>query len=633
MSTTARYRDAQIGACLNTEVQQRSDGCLILRAPEPLGTYQPRLCDYLVHWAAQAPERVMIAQRDKSGAWQEVTYRAMLSNVQSIAAHMLSLDLSSERPVAILSGNSIEHLTIALAAAWIGVPSAAISVPYSLISKDFGKLRHVINKLTPGLVFADNAKPFVDAIRAAVPVDTPTLTVNGSVPGHAHHEYASWIASNPSESQQQKLAQAFNAVNGTTILKFLFTSGSTKLPKAVTTTNDMLCANQQMIRQTLTTLSNEPPVLLDWLPWNHVFGGSHNVAIALTNGGSLYIDAGNPSPAGMKKTLANLRDISPTIYFNVPKGFEEIARAMEGDPTLANSLFKRVKCFFFAGAGLSQAVWDQLDRIAEETVGERIPIFTGLGMTETAPSSTFAVQPNLRAGQIGLPCPGVEAKLAPVDGKWEVRFRGPHVMNGYWRDPELSAQAFDDENYYNTGDAVTWADPKDQQQGLMFDGRIAEDFKLSTGTFVSVGPLRTQIIMAGAPIIADVVITGINRDEVGMLVFARLEECAALAKLSDDEKKSPQEILTLPAVTQWLQGLVDQLYQAGTGSANRITRAMLQTDPLSIDLGEVTDKGSINQRAVLTHRAGLIDELYGFDGQTKASDATTKLIVSAQRNV
>ena len=632
MSSTARYRDAQVSACLHTEVEQRSDGTMVLRSPDALGSYQTRLCDYLVHWAEQAPDRVLIAQRDDSGAWQEMTYQQVLGAVQAIAARMLSLDLNADRPVAMLSGNSIEHLTVALAAAWIGVPSAAVSPPYSLVSKDFGKLRHVIDKLTPGLIFVSDAQPYADAIRAAVPVATPILAVDGSVPGYTNHEYAVWLGRSPSAQEQEQLTQAFNAVSGETILKFLFTSGSTKLPKAVTTTNDMLCANQQMIRQTLSFLSEQPPVLLDWLPWNHVFGGSHNVGIALTNGGSLYIDGGNPSPVGMQQTLANLRDVSPTIYFNVPKGFEEIARAMESDRALASTLFKRIKCFFFAGAGLSQVVWDQLDRIAEQTVGERIPILTGLGMTETAPSCTFAVRPNLGAGQIGLPCPGVEVKLAPVDDKWEVRFRGPNVMSGYWRDVELSAKAFDDERFYQTGDAVTWVDPADPQQGLMFDGRIAEDFKLSTGTFVSVGPLRTQIIMAGAPVIADVVITGVNRNEVGMLVFVRLEECAALARLNNAEGKRPFEVLTLPAVTQWLQDLVNRLFQAGTGSANRITRAMLQTRPLSIDLGEVTDKGSINQRAVLTHRSDLVDALYASD-ETASGDANIeRLIVRAQRH-
>jgi len=370
----------------------------------------------------------------------------------------------------------------------------------------------------------------------------------------------------------------------------------------------MWCANQQMLRQCMRFLSEQPPVLVDWLPWNHTFGGNHNIGITLANGGTLYIDDGKPTPAGIAQTLANLREISPTVYFNVPKGFEEIARAMDHDAQLRRMLFARCKAFMFAGAGLSPAVWAQLDAHGVATIGERLRIITGLGMTETAPSCTFAVGPDTRSGQIGLPAPGVEVKLVPEGDKTEIRFRGPNVMPGYWRAPEQTREAFDDEGFYRTGDAVRWLDPDDPQRGLLFDGRTAEDFKLSTGTFVSVGPLRARIIEAGDPCVQDAVITGLNRDTVGALIFPRLDACRRLAGCADSTPAP--EVLHHPAVRAHFQSMVDTLAAQSTGSANRLERIHVLAEPPSIDRGELTDKNSINQRAVLQHRAALVDALY-----------------------
>jgi feruloyl-CoA synthase len=370
----------------------------------------------------------------------------------------------------------------------------------------------------------------------------------------------------------------------------------------------MLCANQQMLRQCFAFLAEEPPVLVDWLPWNHTFGGNHNTGIALYNGGSFYIDDGKPTPQGIAETLRNLREIAPTVYFNVPRGFEEIARAMDGDAALRERLFSRVKAFMFAGAGLSQAVWDHLDRHAEAAIGRRVRMLTGLGMTETAPSCTFAVGTAVRSGHIGLPAPGVEVKLVPVDGKLEIRFRGPNVMPGYWRAPQETAAAFDDEGYYRTGDAAAFVDAADPQQGLRFDGRIAEDFKLSTGTFVSVGPLRMKAILGGDPLVQDVVLAGLDRDEVGALIFPRIDD--AKRRFGLPAASSPAEVVAHPLVRGFFQALVDRLWAAGTGSANRIARALLLAEPPDIDRNEVTDKGSINQRAVLAHRAALVERLY-----------------------
>jgi feruloyl-CoA synthase len=518
--------------------------------------------------------------------------------------------LCAERPVAILSDNDLEHLTLAFGAMWAGVPHVPVSPAYSLLSQDHAKLRHILGTVTPGLVFASGAA-YAKAIAAAVPPDCEVVLAQGELPGGATTAFAELMATRPGAA----VAAAHASIGPDTIVKFLFTSGSTKQPKGVINTHRMWCSNQQMLRQTLAFLADEPPVLVDWLPWNHTFGGNHNVGITLYNGGTLYIDDGKPTPAGVGETLRNLREIAPTVYFNVPKGFEEIAAAMERDEPLRRHFFSRVQAFMFAGAGLSQAVWDRLDALGERSVGERIPVFTGLGMTEAAPTCTFAVKPGVRSGDIGLPCPGVQTKLTPQDGKLEIRFRGPNLMPGYWRAPEQTAQAFDDEGYYCTGDAVAWIDAADPQRGLRFDGRIAEDFKLATGTFVSVGPLRARVIAEGAPYVQDAVVTGLNRDEVGLLVFPRIDDCRRLAAQAPDASAS--EVLRAPAVRHFFQQLIDRLWQAGTGSASRIACLTLLTEPPAIDRGELTDKGSINQRAVLAHRAAMVDAMH--DGRDPAT--------------
>jgi len=599
----SKYRDIRVGGCLSASLQERPGGVVVLRSTEALLPYPERLTDKLEQWAREAPDRVFVAKRRHGGDWQTITYAQMLERAQSVGQAIAKRGLSPERPIAILSDNDLEHLTLALGAMWAGVPFAPVSPAYSLVSQDYGKLRHILATLTPGLVFA-SGPTYAKAIAAVVTGDAEIVLTEGSLDGRKVTRFGDLLATPPGA----EVEAAHATVGPDTIAKFLFTSGSTKNPKGVINTHRMLCANLQMIRQAFAFLQDEPPVLVDWLPWNHTFGGNHNVGIALYNGGTLYIDEGKPTAAGIAETLRNLREISPTMYFNVPKGFEEIAAAMERDDVLRESLFRRVKAFMFAGAGLSQAVWDQLDRQAEATVGERIRVLTGLGMTETAPSCTFALGTEVRAGHIGLPCPGVEAKLVPVDGKVEVRFRGPNVMPGYWRAPDQTAEVFDGEGFYRTGDAVQFIDPARPQKGLLFDGRIAEDFKLSTGTFVSMGPLRARIILDGAPCVQDVVVAGMNRDDVGVLLFPRLDECRQLAGLGADTPAA--QVLRHPAVRDFFQQLVDRQWHAGTGSANRVARALVLEQPPSIDRGEVTDKGSINQRAVLTQRAARVEALY-----------------------
>ena len=605
MTTAVRYRPVSLGGSLAANFVAHDDGSTWVSSQEALQPYPARLTDRLLHWAEHAPERTLAARRVQGGDWRRLTYREALHNARCIAQALIDLRLSAERPVAILSDNDLEHLQLALGCMLAGVPYAPISAAYSLLSQDYGKLRHILDNLTPGLVFAASASAYGKAINATVGVDTPLMLTQGEIDGRESISFDRLLATPPSP----QVDAAHAAVGPDTIAKFLFTSGSTKSPKGVINTQRMLCSNQQMILQCFPTLGEEPPVLVDWLPWNHTFGGNHNVGLTIYNGGTLYIDDGKPTPALIGETLRNLREIAPTVYFNVPKGFEEIANAMEGDAKLRDTLLSRVTMFFFAGAGLSQPVWDKLDRIAEATCGERIRMLTGLGMTETAPFAICANGSEVKSGYIGLPAPGMELKLVPLGDKTELRYRGPNVTPGYWRASALTAECFDADGFYCSGDAVRLIDAKRPQLGYAFDGRIAEDFKLATGTFVSVGPLRARAIAAGDPCVQDVVVAGLNRNEIGLLIFPRLDSCRRLADLA--ASASIADVLGASAVRGFFQTLVDRLRASGTGSATRVARALVLVDPPSIDRGEITDKGSINQRAVLTHRDALVEHLYG----------------------
>ncbi len=606
--TSARYRRFEFGVT-QANVVHGAKGVQYLSAVNPLKPYHRRLTDPFVVWALKDPNRILFAQRERlsdgtTGDWRTITYAQALDTAKRLGQALVDRSLNAQRPVAILSENSLEHAMMALACLYAGVPYCPVSTAYSLISKDFAKLKHVLTTLTPGLVLASDAGRYAAAIAASVIADTEVVLVSGTVQDRPYTPYSRLLGTTPNAG----IDNAARAVNQDTIAKFLFTSGSTKLPKAVINTHGMLCANQQQMRQSMPLLTEEPPVLVDWLPWNHTFGGNHNVGMVLTNGGTLYIDDGKPIPALMPETLHNLKDIAPTAYFNVPTGFEAIANAMKTDAQLRSNLLKRCRMFFYAGAALAQPIWDSLHQSQEQEVGERIVMGTGLGMTESAPFGIFVTSPHVKAGYLGLPAPGLELKLVPVDGKTEVRYRGPNITPGYWRNREATAESFDEEGFFKTGDAVLWIDPTDPNQGLKFDGRIAEDFKLATGTFVSVGPLRSKIIAAGAPYIQDVVITGINRHEVGALVFPTQAIRTLNSQLSSDAPL--QQVLESASVQAYFIALLKQLATSATGSASRVTRLYLLSEPPSIDAGEVTDKGSINQRAVLARRDSFVNTMH-----------------------
>jgi feruloyl-CoA synthase len=585
-------------------VERRNDGTIYLRPKAPLGEYPIRLTDRLHYWAREQPDRIFMAERVGGGGWRQVTYAQLLASTRRIASALLTRNLSVERPIVILSGNSIDHALLAFGALYAGIPFCPVSPAYSLVSKDYGKLGYLMKLLTPGLVFVDDAGKFSDALRANVPDTAEIVVSRGDLPGRDVTMLDALLA----VPEHPRVDAAHDAIGPDTIAKFLLTSGSTGNPKAVINTQRMICANQVMIGETLAFLKDEPPVIVDWLPWNHTFGGNHNVGLTLFNGGSMYLDDGKPMPGGIEETVRNLREVSPTVYFNVPKGYESLLPYLRDDKALRAKFFHRLHAMFFSGAALSPYVWNGFDELAVQETGFRVPVLTGLGATETAPFFMSVRPDTSRSGHVGLPVSGNDAKLVPNNGKLEVRAKGPNVTPGYWRQPELTAAAFDEEGFYKFGDAIKPADVNDFSAGFDFDGRIAEDFKLASGTWVSVGPLRARFVAACAPLARDVVITGINRDEVSALVVLDLDGCRLInpALPAGDLPASASD----PLVREAFRERLTKLLATSTGSSTRITRAVLLDTPLSIDRGEVTDKGSINQRAVLDHRAGLIDALY-----------------------
>ncbi len=586
-------------------VDRRPDGTIYIRSPHQLAPYPAKLTERLVHWAKTAPERTFMAQRDAAGGWRRISYARTLDLVRRIGTALLSRRASPERPIVILSGNDIEHALLGLAAMYVGIPYAPISPPYSLISSDFGKLGHIFDLLTPGLVFAADGQAFTRAIERVVPLDTEVVVTRNPSGGRPMTLFSELTGTSPGAAVDAAHAR----VGPDTIAKILFTSGSTGMPKGVMNSQRMWCSNQVMLHTSLAFFQDEPPVIVDWAPWHHTAGGNHDVGLVLMNGGTLYIDEGKPLPGLIEQTVKNLSEIAPTWYFTVPKGYEALLPYFRADTELRRNFFSRLKVLWFAGASLTQPIFDEMKELAIATCGERILFLTGLGSTETAPFAMARVWESANSTNMGLPPPGSELKLVPMEGKLDARVRGPHIMPGYWRQPELTARAFDEEGFYRLGDALKFEDPADPGQGLLFDGRTAEDFKLASGTWVSVGPLRARLVEHLAPYAKDIVIAGLDRDGIGALIFPDIEACRRLVPgLSSDAPVA--QVLYHPRVMAEMRALLDGFAGQATGGSNRVCRAHLMTDPPSLDVGEITDKGSLNQRMVLRHRAALVDELY-----------------------
>ena len=588
---TARRREIALGSrAVDREV--RDDGSTIVRNREPLGAYARCIPEFLVRYAAAIPDQSFLAERGAGGAWIRLTYHDVLERVRSIAAALVARGLSDERPLVILSDNGIDHALLGLAAQYAGVLYAPISPAYSLLAADFGKLRAIVELLRPGLVYAADGERYARALDAVMGPGMELLVSGTPPPGRAATPFAALLETAPSAQADA----CFASLGPETIAKILFTSGSTGTPKGVINTQRMMCSNVQMDLQAHPFLSAMPPVIVDWLPWNHTFGGNHNFNEVLGNGGTLYINRGKPVAGLFDETVRNLDDVQPNLHYDVPKGYELLADALRADLGFRRRFFERAHMLMYAGAALSQHVWDALIELSVEAVGERILTTSSIGSTETAPMATAAPWWGDVSGNIGIPVPGVEMKLVPNGEKLEVRFRGPNITPGYWRAPEVTAAAFDDEGFYRIGDALRYADERDPAAGFFFDGRIAEDFKLATGTWVSYGPLRARAIAHFAPLFVDVVLTGENCDEVGMIAFP---DPGKLRELGDDA-----------AVRRVLADKLNAFAASATGSASRIQRLIVTTEPPSLAAGEATDKGSLNARAVQRRRAELVASLH-----------------------
>jgi len=584
----------------DTAIERRDDGTVILRSRQILGRCETSIPAVLRRRADQHPDRPLAAQRDANGHWTALTYGEARSQADALAQAFLDLGLGPERPLMILSGNSIEHLVLSLGAYTAGVPVIPISVAYSLMSSDHERIRAITELTAPGLVFGDDAAAFERALDALSPRVDQVLVARGRRTGSLRLTELAGTA--PTAMVDQRCEQ----VGPDTVAKLLFTSGSTGVPKGVINTHRMLCANQAMLQQAWPFLKDEPPVLVDWLPWSHTFGANHNLNLVLFNGGTLYIDDGKPAPALFPRTVAALREISPTAYFNVPAGFALLVPALETDPELAQRFFRRLRFMFYAGAALPDALALRLHALAERLADHGIPVTSSWGTTETAPAATSAHFSGAVTGCIGVPLPGNAIKLAPVADKLEIRVSGPNVTPGYFRAPALTRDAFDGEGFYCSGDAVKLVDGEDPNQGLLFDGRIAEDFKLLTGTWVKVGPLRLRLLSA-AGILSDAVICGHDSEYVAALAWINPAEARRLSRLTgaQDDEAAPAS----PDVREHLIRALAELNQ-GAGSAARVQRLLLVCDPPDLDAGEITDKGYLNQRACLERRAADVARLY-----------------------
>jgi len=589
-------------------VEELDGGGMLLSSPQALEAYAERVADPLIHWASTAPDRTFLAERDADGRWRRISYRQALQQVEALAQALLDRGVDADSPVVILSGNGVDMALLQLAAMHIGAPAAPISPAYSLMSGDHAKLKHIVGLLQPKLIYVANAAPFTKAF-AALDLSAVELVTSSDAAGAVDATPFSTLLDTPVTTA---VGAALARTGPDSVAKILFTSGSTGMPKGVLNTQRMLCSNQQAIIQCWRFLTEQPPVFVDWLPWNHTFGGNHNFNMALFNGGTLYVDAGKPVPGLIEQTVANLREISPTVYFNVPVGFDGLLPFLEQDAELRDNFFRDLQLIFYAGAALPQNLWERIEQVSVQSRGVRVPLVSAWGSTETAPLNTIVHYPLERAGVIGNPAPGTEVKLVPNSGKLELRVRGPNIMPGYYKDQARSAEAFDADGFYCMGDAGKLADPDDPAKGIVFDGRVAENFKLMSGTWVHVGALRIAAIAAGAPLMQDAVVTGHAQEEVGLLIFPNRSGCLSVCPDVDAEIPLPA-LLARPEVRAQLVAGLQVYNREHPGSSNRVARILLMSEPPNIDANEITDKGYINQRAVLERRTDLVERLYADD--------------------
>ena len=589
-----------MGGRVRLQSETRADGSILIRQEESLPAWPRCMTERFMHWAAVDPDRLWMAERGAEGDWVRMSYGAGAQAIKAIGAALLQQGLSVDRPLLILSGNSAAHALMALGAQHVGIPSAALAPAYALSGEDRSKLSQVVEQLTPGMVFADHAAKYLPAIEAVLAQDVPLVSVTGQSAHRLSLAFGDLVATKPGAAVD--LAHA--AVGPETVAKFLFTSGTTGSPKAVIQTQGMLCSNQVMVAAAYEFLADEPPVLVDWAPWNHTASGNKVFNMAIFNGGTYYIDDGRPTPGDIGRTLRTLREIAPTWYFNVPVGFQFLLDAMETDEALTDTFFSRLRMLMYAGAGMSQPVWDRLAAVAARKVPGGVPIVSGLGATETGPFALYYADKKDGPGNIGVPARGVTLKLVPQEGKLEARLKSPAITPGYWRNPALTAEAFDEEGFYRLGDALRYAVPGDPSAGFIFDGRLVENFKLSTGTWVAVGALRAALVNAMGGLISDAVIAGEGKDDLRALMVPNW------VALRDVAGGAEGDVLAHPAVRAALAERLSAHARAATGSAARVVAALVLETPLSFDKGEVTDKGSVNQRAVLRERAGLVAALW-----------------------